>query len=157
MAQVQQKCNLCREARRRRLCWANPYINALIFFFFFVLVPVTSGGSPQAPVLMAMASLDGWLKLQKEPSQFMWEARLEHQLISLNSLDITGTNKCSTMRYGTYILVFVKVMVMKKLWWVVGMEQLTLLTQIKTCYDSNSKIEYKLSSLVCYIMPNKLD
>lgn len=52
--------------------------------------PFDSLGSPQDPVLMAMASLDGAVKLQEENSKMLWTKQTDHQLFALSVVDITG-------------------------------------------------------------------
>lgn len=51
---------------------------------------VSPFGTPQNPVLMAMASLDGSIMLQEESSKEIWQKDLGHQLFALSVTDLTG-------------------------------------------------------------------
>jgi hypothetical protein len=51
----------------------------------------SSTGAPQDPVLMAMAGLDGTVKLQEESnSKVLWQRQLDHQFFALSAVDLTG-------------------------------------------------------------------
>lgn len=51
--------------------------------------PFAPDGSPQDPILLAMAGLDGSLKLQEESSKLLWEKHIANQLFALTTLDVT--------------------------------------------------------------------
>jgi hypothetical protein len=51
---------------------------------------LSRAGTVQSPILQAMATLDGVIKLQDLDDKLLWELQVEHQLFSLHILDING-------------------------------------------------------------------
>lgn len=81
------------EVQRLKRCKSHANRGLLSFDTPLMLrsASLSRAGTVQSPILQAMATLDGVIKLQDLDDKLLWELQVEHQLFSLHILDINGT------------------------------------------------------------------